>query len=428
MRRQKMIIFIGIPVLVLIIVLIFIDSWIERGLEKSGEALVGAKVEMDGFHISLFNGSTEWKRLQVTNPKNTMKNLFETGPVRFQLNPSALFKKRLLIQELSILNVAAGTHRSTDGALPARQHREVEKRKPTLFSKMKKRLVQDIESMPVLEWSNLTSTNLNVDSLVQAANLQVIPQVDSAQSQVQRISQKWESFSKTYRPNQDLKKLSETYQAIEIKKINSLPELIDLLQTVQTSSTELKAIQDTIQTKSREMQSDIHTIDRIRKNLPLWIESDYQHLLAKAKLPDLSPKNMGKILFGSAILKRVGFLLDILDLAERALPRKKPSHQKKIEISQQKKNKQNAPAFLIENLALSGRLPIHADTSYLTVKGEGTNLTTQPWIHKKATRLNLKGDDPTGQSVKLAAILNWIEDQNQDSLFIQLKKFPVQFR
>jgi len=433
MRWRKLGIFIGVPVLVSVIILIFIDSWIERGLEKSGEKIVGAKVEMEGFHFSLLNGSTEWKRLQVTDPKNTMKNLFETGTVQFQLNPSALLRKRFIIEEMSVLNIATGTQRVYDGSLPKRKRHFIKNRKPTLFSKMKAKMTEEIESMPVLEWKGMAPVRLNAASLVAAADLQIIHHADSANLRIQQITRKWKIFSETFRPDEDLKRLGKTFRSIEIKEVNTLPELISLLRTIQTSEAELKAIRDTIQIKSVDMRSDLNSLNDIRKNLSLWVESDYQNLLAKAKLPDLSTKNIGKILFGPEIVGRVGSFLDLMDLVRRILPRQKPSQNEKKEPKQKGQTLHYAdhhgrPTFLIRHMALSGHVPSGADSDALFLEGEGAGITTQPWVYQKPTTLHLQGNDKSGRSVKLAAILNWMENQSWDSLSIQLNKLPIHIK
>jgi hypothetical protein len=54
MRWKGFIFLVVLIAAILVVSILFIDKWIERGLEKSAELAVGAKVEIDQFHSSLF--------------------------------------------------------------------------------------------------------------------------------------------------------------------------------------------------------------------------------------------------------------------------------------------------------------------------------------------------------------------------------------
>ncbi|MCK4746820.1 MAG: hypothetical protein KAT15_07295, partial [Bacteroidales bacterium] len=47
---------------------LFLNGWMEKGLEMAGEAVVGTKVEVDNFRFSLKDLSAGWDRLQITDP------------------------------------------------------------------------------------------------------------------------------------------------------------------------------------------------------------------------------------------------------------------------------------------------------------------------------------------------------------------------
>ena len=77
MFRNKGIIGLGIVLAFFILIsLIFSDIWIENELENMGDQIVGAKVEIDNLNLSFTELNLSWGRLQVTNPENTMKNMF----------------------------------------------------------------------------------------------------------------------------------------------------------------------------------------------------------------------------------------------------------------------------------------------------------------------------------------------------------------
>lgn len=74
MRWKGFIFVLLITLVVILTSMLFIDQWIESGLEKTGELLVGARVEIDNLDFHLTDLSIQWDRLQVADPKNTMQN------------------------------------------------------------------------------------------------------------------------------------------------------------------------------------------------------------------------------------------------------------------------------------------------------------------------------------------------------------------
>ena len=86
MRWKGIIIVLIFGIGTLFISILFLDRWIESGLEKTGEAITGARVEIDNLNFRLSDLSLQWDRLQVTDPKNTMQNWIETGPVAFDMH------------------------------------------------------------------------------------------------------------------------------------------------------------------------------------------------------------------------------------------------------------------------------------------------------------------------------------------------------
>ncbi|MBI5464862.1 MAG: hypothetical protein HY966_07930, partial [Ignavibacteriales bacterium] len=117
--RKKFALFVLMPALVLAIVLyLFLDTWVESGLEYAGEKSVGAKVEIDKLRLTLSPIGVEFARLQVADPHDTWKNIFETGKVRFVLNFGQLLRGKYIIETMEVNGLILGTKRTTDGTLP----------------------------------------------------------------------------------------------------------------------------------------------------------------------------------------------------------------------------------------------------------------------------------------------------------------------
>ncbi|MBN1349801.1 hypothetical protein JXJ21_10360, partial [candidate division KSB1 bacterium] len=166
--RWKGLLFLAIVVAIFIVISVFfIDNWIESGLESAGEAIVGAKVEIDNLKFSLFSMSIEWQRLQVTDPNNTMQNIIDTGRTAFKMSAPALFRKRYVIEEMSLTDVRSGTPRKYDGALPKEEAPPEKKTEPDAFDKMKAQLNQEIDRLPIMNFDlDNIKRKLNLDSLI----------------------------------------------------------------------------------------------------------------------------------------------------------------------------------------------------------------------------------------------------------------------
>ena len=77
MRKKGIISLIVVCALFVAALFIFTDVWLERVIEDYGSRAVGAKVEIDGLDVDILSLDFKLKRLQVTHPDHTMKNMFE---------------------------------------------------------------------------------------------------------------------------------------------------------------------------------------------------------------------------------------------------------------------------------------------------------------------------------------------------------------
>jgi len=84
-RWKGIAVFAGIIVFVFVLSLFLTDQWLENRLEDAGSSLVGAKVEIDGLDIEILDMYMGLNHLQITDPKHTMKNIVETGPIKMDI-------------------------------------------------------------------------------------------------------------------------------------------------------------------------------------------------------------------------------------------------------------------------------------------------------------------------------------------------------
>jgi len=117
MRKRFWLVVLIPSIIFITVIYFFINGWIESGIEYAAEEAVGAKVEIDNLSLSISPLGIEWEKMQVTNPSDTWKNLFETGTVKFSMDIGQLLRGKYIINEIEVENFILGTQRKTDGAI-----------------------------------------------------------------------------------------------------------------------------------------------------------------------------------------------------------------------------------------------------------------------------------------------------------------------
>ena len=144
--RIKGIIIVGILIASLLVFrYIFLEPLVERTIESIGQSIVKAKVDVRGLRLNLITGSTGIKYLEVADPGDPWKNLFEARNISFQLSPRYLTFGKFVIDEIQMLDIKCGTKRSASGALPPKPEKK-KKEKLNKQTLKKKSLQQKMNS------------------------------------------------------------------------------------------------------------------------------------------------------------------------------------------------------------------------------------------------------------------------------------------
>jgi hypothetical protein len=111
-----------VPLVLLVILLVvgwilLLDTLVERGVEKAATAIVGAKVDVEEADVQLDEGAVVLRGLQVTNPDQPMKNLFEAREIVANLRVGPLLEKKVVVETLAVRDVRFGTDRTESGAI-----------------------------------------------------------------------------------------------------------------------------------------------------------------------------------------------------------------------------------------------------------------------------------------------------------------------
>lgn len=189
--RKRFVYFILVPVVVLcLVVYVSIDGWVEAGLEAVGEAVVGARVEIDNLAVSLSPIAIQFSRLQVANPHDPWQNVFETGKVRFALNLGQLLRGKYIIETMEVNNLVLGTRRLTDGSLPKPPPQP--SKQPSMITGATSSITSEAQKAPVFDLSKIRK-ELKIDSLLNVQNLRSVQYIDTLKRRVQEAGLQWQA-------------------------------------------------------------------------------------------------------------------------------------------------------------------------------------------------------------------------------------------
>jgi uncharacterized protein (TIGR03545 family) len=99
--------------------IVFGKLWVRRTIQDTASQSLGTEVDVGGLSLDLVNARVELRAIAIADPFDVNRNLVEARVARVVLEPDALLQKKIVIRELTLDGVTAGTRRST----PARPMR-----------------------------------------------------------------------------------------------------------------------------------------------------------------------------------------------------------------------------------------------------------------------------------------------------------------
>ncbi len=431
--RKKFVYFVLVPLIILLVVVyLFIDSWVASGLEAAGEAMTGAKVEFSGVAVSLSPIGLRWSRLQVADPKEPMKNLFETGKVQFALNFAQLLRGKYIVESMEVNDFIVGTPRTTSGALPKKP---VEKEAPEEKAKasgggpgMFTSLTEEASSAlglskiqtPNFDLASIKK-NLNTDSLLNPKNLESYRLVDSLHQQVQAASVQWQSSLKEFDASkQKLTTIESDVKAINVNSLKTIDQITTTLNTVQNDIKTVNEIKKTFDSQQKTLTDRVNQFTSSAKSIDDAVQKDYQHILSMARIPDVSMKGLATLILGKDIMATANTYLYWIDFARKNIPAGQKTEK---ETSPPRMKGQNIrfpevhgyPKFWIKKVLVSGGTDKTRNPDYLYAKGEVLNITDNQHITGQPMSMELAFSKGPTMSVDLRAMFDRRKEEPLDT-------------
>jgi uncharacterized protein (TIGR03545 family) len=383
--RKKFVFFALIPgIVILLLLYFFVDSWVAAGIEYAGTKAVGAKVEVDGFHLSVSPIGAELRALRVTDPGDGWKNLVETGRIRFALNFGQLLRSKFIIESMEVNDAVLGTKRTTDGSVPG--PKEVSPVLPATVDTNSDG-IPDIASpgpkaskKPMFDLAEIRKS-LNIDSLVNPNNLASLRMIDSLERQFRSGGVEWDKSLAEFGVSQTkLARIDSAVRSINVKAIKDLPGATNAFNTLKSASGDANAIVGAFRDRKGVLTQSVDGFGSSIRAIDDVVQQDYQHALHAARLPDLSMNGLAEAVLGKDVVRRAYTYLGYAQFVKEKTPAfsSKPPLETPERLRGQNihfPQEHSYPKFWIRKMLLSGGTDRKQDTNYFYATGEILNVS-----------------------------------------------------
>lgn len=427
--RKKFVYFILVPVVALcVVVYLFVDRWVESGLESAGEAVVGARVEIDNLHLSLSPIAVQFSRLQVANSRDPWKNLFETGKVRFSLDFGQLLRGKYIIETMEVNNLILGTKRATDGSLPKPPPAPASH--TSVVAELTSTLGSEAQKAPVFDLNKIRK-ELKVDSLLNVQNLRTVQYIDTLKLQVRDASQQWQAtLNDIEKSKQRLADVQASINAINLNELKTVQNITAALNNVNNAYKGINDINETFKNRRTAVTTQLDRLTASVNTIDGYARADYEMVRRLARVPDLSTQGLAKLLLGREILQKVGTYLSWIEFARTTVPGyvSKPDNEKPPRFKGQDIHfpvDRAYPKWWIKKIAISGGEDKAQNPEYFYAKGEAHNIANDQRITGFPLTISLAGSKAGGSAFTFDASFDRRPDVPVDNYKVTASNIPA---
>jgi len=447
--RKKFALFILVPGLIFLLTLyLFIDRWVEYGLEYAGERTVGAKVEIDDLVLTLSPTGVEFARLQIANPQDGMKNIFETGKVKFAFDVGQLLHSKFIIETMEVNNLVLGTKRSSDGTLPEKRAERMRAQQapaattdssaapaPAQFMKQAAPVLQAKEEKktPVFDLDRIRK-EIKIDSLLSVQNLRSVQYYDSLKTEVPRASEQWQTtLAEIDKTKPKIAEIETKIKAVNVSEIKSLESAQSALENVKRVYENANEVSKTFNDRKSALNDQVDRFSGAYGEGERLAKEDFQSVVSLARLPDVSMRGMAELVLGKEMMQNVAKYLYWIDFACENVPSGALGGKTEKEEPEHRFEGQNIhfpveqvyPKLWIKKIIVSGGTDKAQDPEYFYLKGEVRNISNDQRVTGQPFTAELSGTKGGTTSLSFNAIFDRRKDFPVDDYHAKLSGLRV---
>ncbi len=259
----------GIIVIAILLSYLMRNTIIEYFGEKIGSQEYGAKIDIDGVDFNLFDGILKVERVQITDKKNTMKNIGDIKDITLDIQYKPILKNLIVVDEATFGLVETQTLREKDGKIEGVDLEEVEENKdksilpPTVTTLNFEELIESVKGKDYKE---------RLDSL----NLQIVKEYEVERENIEKIYKYWNDGVKEKGYKGKLEDIEKQYKVLEekikneknpIKLVNELEELNKLIKDIDV-------LVKTVEEEKKQFEKDLNTVKNTRDTAFKYVQSE----------------------------------------------------------------------------------------------------------------------------------------------------------
>jgi uncharacterized protein (TIGR03545 family) len=281
-RWQGLLIFVVLCALAAGLWLLFIDRLVERNIEKTGTAVVGAEVELDKADVSLSPLGLTLLGLKVTNPNAPMTNAVEAGRIAFHMDGPNALRRKVIIEEMSVEDVRLNTPRKTSGAVAATEG---------------KTPLQQLVELP-----SFVIPNVKEAFEKEKADLRSLQLLTGAAAEAASTRTRWEAKLQELKAAADVEKYQKQFDELKAKSGKaSIGNLLGGAKGVAALQKQVRADIQTVAEAKKTFTADLAALKKVAVETPAAVKDDVRRVADKYSLTPSGLANISRLLFGERI-------------------------------------------------------------------------------------------------------------------------------
>ncbi len=385
--------------------LFFADRLGRLAVERGGTAVLGARVDVRSFHVSLARGTVAIAGLVAASPFDSLQNMVEAEQLVADLDLLPLLEKKVTIDRLVATGLRFGTRRTTSGFVPSPGRGG----SAQIMANVRAWAAQPALQVPLLQ---LATGKLSVDSL-DPRKLQTIQAAESLAARVDSSARAWtEAFA-----GLDAQATADSAVAFAQRLQGAKPTDLTLIRDARRMVDRVKQARTRLATLERGVKAGAGTLDQGLAAIGAARSRDYAFAKSLIRLPPIDAGAIAWVLFGPEAVVKFQRALYYTQLARAYMPpgltpraEPAPPRVRRAGLSVAFPREHRLPGFLLRDAELS--LLLGADSAGpRRYTGRLQGLTSAPSLYGRPTTFDVRA--PT---VSADAVFDHVHDTPRDAL------------